>query len=97
MEASVSLKKVGKLLDGQSVLAGLSFGIERGSIMALVGLNDAGKSTLLRVLAGVSRPEYGNVFINGLDIQLRPEETRRLVGYMPQTPNFDNQLTLREN
>jgi lipooligosaccharide transport system ATP-binding protein len=97
LEASVSLKKVGKLLDGQSVLAGLSFGIERGSIMALVGLNNAGKSTLLRVLAGVSRPEYGNVFINGLDVQIRPEETKRLVGYMPQSPNFDNQLTLREN
>ena len=74
MEASVSLKKVGKLLDGQSVLAGLSFGIERGSIMALVGLNNAGKNTLLRVLAGVSRPEYGNVFINGLDV--RSEERR---------------------
>lgn len=97
MEASVSLKKVGKLLDGQSVLAGLSFGIERGSIMAVVGPNDAGKSTLLRVLAGVSKPEYGNVFINGMDIQLRPEETKKLVGYMPQTPNFDRQLTIREN
>ncbi|MFQ6608119.1 MAG: ABC transporter ATP-binding protein [Fidelibacterota bacterium] len=97
MEASVSLKKVGKLLDGRSVLAGLSFGIERGSIMALVGPNDAGKSTLLRVLAGVTKPEYGNVFINGMDVQLRPVETKRIVGYMPQTPNFDPQLTLREN
>jgi len=97
VEASVSLKKVGKLLDGQSVLAGLSFGIERGSIMAVVGPNDAGKSTLLRVLAGVSKPEYGNVFINGMDVQLRPEETKKLVGFMPQTPNFDRQLTIREN
>ncbi len=97
MEASVSLKKVGKLLDGQSVLAGLSFGIERGSIMAVVGLNDAGKSTLLKVLAGVSRPEYGNVYINGIDAQLRPNEIKLLVGYLPQSPNFDCQLTLREN
>jgi len=97
VEASVSLKKVGKLFDGQSVLAGLSFGIERGSIMAVVGLNDAGKSTLLKVLAGVSRPEYGNVYINGIDAQLRPNEIKLLVGYLPQSPNFDCQLTLREN
>ena len=57
MEASVSLKKIGKVLNGRSVLAGLSFGIERGSIMAVVGPNDSGKSALLRVISGFSKPE----------------------------------------
>lgn len=97
MEASVSLKKVGKLLEGQSILAGLSFGIERGSVMAMVGPNDSGKSTLLKVLAGVIKPEFGKVFINGMDNQLRKNETRRVVGYMTQNPNFDFQLSIREN
>ncbi|MFQ6616398.1 MAG: ABC transporter ATP-binding protein [Fidelibacterota bacterium] len=97
MEASISLKKVGKVLGGRSVLAGLTFGIERGSLMALVGPNDAGKSTLLRILAGTARPEFGTVFINGLDTRLRRNETRRTVGYMPQSPNFDPQMTLEEN
>ncbi|MEE9166417.1 MAG: ABC transporter ATP-binding protein [Candidatus Neomarinimicrobiota bacterium] len=97
MEASISLKRVGKVIDGRSVLVGLSFGVERGSLVALVGPNDAGKSTLLKVLAGIARPEFGNVFINGLDTQLRRDETKRMIGYMPQASNLDNQLTLREN
>lgn len=97
MEASISLKKVGKVHDGHSVLSGLTFGIERGSLLALVGPNDAGKSTLLRVLAGQARPEFGTVFINGFDTKLRRNETRKSVGYMPQSHNFDPQLTLGEN
>lgn len=97
MEASISLKKVGKVLNGRAVLAGLTFGIERGSLVALVGPNDAGKSILLKVLAGLTKPEFGTVFINGLDTKLRRNETRRNVGYMPQSPNFDPQLTLEEN
>ena len=71
MEASISLKKIGKVLNGRSVLAGLSFGIERGSIMAVVGPNDSGKTALLKVIAGFSKPEYGSIFIDGMDIQLR--------------------------
>ncbi|HHZ98687.1 MAG TPA: ABC transporter ATP-binding protein [Candidatus Marinimicrobia bacterium] len=97
MEASVSLKKIGKILNGRSVLAGLSFGIERGSIMAVVGPNDSGKSALLKVIAGFSKPEYGSVFIDGKDVQLRRTETASVVGYMPQEVNFDPQLTIFEN
>ena len=97
MEASVSLKKVGKVLNGRSVLAGLSFGIERGSIMAVVGPNDSGKSALLKTIAGFSKPEYGSVFIDGKDVQLRRMETASVVGYMPQRANFDSQLTIFEN
>ena len=40
MEASITLKKVGKLIGNKTILAGLSFGIERGSLVAIVGLND---------------------------------------------------------
>lgn len=97
MEASISLKKIGKVLNGRSVLAGLSFGIERGSIMAVVGPNDSGKSTLLKVIAGLSRPEFGSVFIDGMDVQLRKIETASVVGYMPQAANFDPHLTVLEN
>ena len=97
MEASVSLKKIGKVLNGRSVLAGLSFGIERGSIMAIVGPNDSGKSALLRVISGFSKPEYGSIFIDGKDVHLRRLETAKHIGYMPQKINFDNDLTIFEN
>ncbi len=97
MEASISLKKIGKVLNGRSVLAGLSFGIERGSIMAVVGPNDSGKTALLKVIAGFSKPEYGSIFIDGMDIQLRRTETASVVGYMPQEVNLDRHLTILEN
>ena len=60
MEASVTLKKVGKLVRDKTILAGLTFGVEKGSIVAFVGDNDAGKSTLLKVLAGIEKPELKN-------------------------------------
>jgi ABC-type multidrug transport system ATPase subunit len=97
MEASITLKKVGKLVKGRTVLAGLTFGVEKGSMVAIVGDNDAGKSTLLRVLAGVENPEYGAVFIHGLDIVKRRSEVRSLVGYVPLENDLDPWLSIEQN
>ena len=44
MEASITLKKVSKLIGDKTILAGLSFGVERGSLVAIVGENESGKS-----------------------------------------------------
>ncbi len=97
MEASVTLKKVGKLSGGRTILAGMSFGVERGSIVALIGDNDSGKSTLLRVLAGYEKPEYGNIYIHGLDIVKRRHETCKMVAYVPHEPDLDPWLTVEQN
>ena len=97
MEASITLKKVGKLIDDKTILAGLSFGVERGSLVAIVGVNDSGKSTLLKLLSGFENPNYGQVFIHGLDMQKRRRETRRLIGYVCHESDLDPWLTLRQN
>ncbi|MFQ6606354.1 MAG: ABC transporter ATP-binding protein [Fidelibacterota bacterium] len=97
MEASVTLKKVGKLVGGKTILAGLTFGIEKGSLVAIVGDNDAGKSTLLKVLAGVAPAEYGAVYIHGLDMVRRRRETQRQIGYVPHEVDFDPWLTIEQN
>ncbi len=97
MEASVTLKKVGKLAGDKTILAGLTFGIEKGSIIAIIGDNDAGKSTLLRVLAGFENPEYGQVFIHGLDSVKRRKEIRENIGYVPLIIDLDPWLTLDQN
>jgi len=76
MEASITLKKVGKLAGDKTIIAGLTFGIEKGSLVAIVGDNDAGKSTLLKLLAGLENPNYGSVFLHGLDTDKRRLETR---------------------
>ena len=66
MEASITLKKVGKLINDKTIVAGLTFGIERGSLVAVIGANDTGKSVLLRLLSVFEKPDYGNIFINDL-------------------------------
>ena len=97
MAASITLKKVGKIISGKTILAGLSFGIEKGSLVAIVGLNGAGKSTLLKLLSGFENPNYGQVFLHGLDMNKRRNETRKLIGYVPYENDLDPWLTLEEN
>ena len=97
MEASITLKKVGKIIGDKTILAGLSFGIERGSLVAIVGLNDSGKSVLLKLLSGYENPNYGQVFIQGLDMEKRRSDTRRLLGYVSYENDLDPWLTLEQN
>ena len=73
------------------------FGIEKGSLVAIVGLNGAGKTTLLKLLSGFENPNYGQVFIHGLDMNKRRNETRKLVGYVPYENDLDPWLSLKEN
>ena len=97
MEASITLKKVGKLIGDKTILAGLSFGVERGSLVAIVGLNDSGKSVILKLLSGYENPNYGQVFINGLDMEKRRNETRKLIGYVSYNNDLDPWLTIKQN
>ena len=97
MEASITLKKVGKLNNDKTIVAGLTFGIERGSLVAVIGANDTGKSVLLRLLSGFEKPDYGNIFINGLDMQKRRSKTRQLIGFVPHETDLDPWLSLEQN
>ena len=97
MEASITLKKVGKLVDRKTILASLTFGIEKGSLVAIIGDNEAGKSMLLKVISGVEYQEYGQVFINGLDSKKRRSESMLSIGVVPHELDLDPWLTLEEN
>jgi len=71
-----------------SVLSGVSFAAERGTVACLVGPNGSGKTTLLRVVAGLLAPDAGSVSL--------PDSGDRTVGYLAQTPAFRPQFTLAE-
>jgi len=97
MEASITFKAVGKTIRNQILLADLSFGVEKGSTFVLIGENGSGKSIILKLLVGLIQKDTGSVYIQGQDISTRSAETRSICGYMPQTINLDDELTVMEN
>ena len=97
MEASITFKKVAKIIKGETVLSDLNLGIEKGTTLVLIGENGSGKSMFLKILSGLIEKDNGTVYINGIDISTRGSETRILTGYMPQTINLDPGLSIMEN
>jgi ABC-2 type transport system ATP-binding protein len=75
----------------------LSFTVEPGSILGLVGQNGAGKTTTLRCLAGILEPNGGAIEIGGHDLRAAPIAARREVAYVPDTPHPFDMLTVEEH
>jgi ABC-2 type transport system ATP-binding protein len=74
----------------------LSFSIDRGEIVGLLGLNGAGKTTALRILACDLLPSSGKILVDGFDVVDQPHEVRRRIGYLPDTPPLYGEMTVRE-
>ena len=81
----------------EPILNGVTFALEPGEALGVIGPSASGKSTLCRVLVGISRPSSGNARLDGADIFVWPPEQRgRYVGYLPQDIElFDG--TIAEN
>jgi ABC-2 type transport system ATP-binding protein len=78
-------------------LDGLTATIPGGQISALVGPDGAGKTTLMRLMAGLLKASAGSLRVAGLDPLTRGEELRRALGYMPQKFGLYEDLTVQEN
>ncbi len=79
----------------QSVLQQASIEI-KSEIKALIGINGSGKSTFLKIIAGIVSSDQGNVLLRGNDVTALPPEKRN-VGYVPQHPALFQHLTVKEN
>lgn len=72
-------------LDTDPALVGASFAVEPGTLVAVTGPNGGGKSTMLKLLAGLYQPQAGSIRLDGMDLrQIDPVELRRAIGYVPQ-------------
>ena len=75
--------------DGREVLRNVSFKINPGEHVAILGRNGSGKTTLEKMVAGLYDPSVGTVLIDGIDMhQLDPAELRRNIGYVSQDVNL---------
>ena len=79
------------------ILRGIDVVLDQGKCMALLGANGTGKTTLLRILACLTKPEAGTVRIGGLDIGQEVQRIRLLVGFVGHQPNLYDELTVIEN
>lgn len=83
------VKKFGELV----AVNDLSLTIPRGEFFAMLGPNAAGKTTTLKVLAGLIKPTSGRALVAGLDVQVHPLETRRRLAFVPDFPFLYDKLT----
>jgi ABC-2 type transport system ATP-binding protein len=74
----------------------VSFAVEPGSIVGLLGANGAGKSTLLRTAAGLQPPDHGAVRVRGVDLWAEPVAAKRQLGYAAEEPSFYEELSADE-
>lgn len=74
-------------------LDGVSFKVEQGEICGYIGANGAGKSTTIKILAGMLGVTSGKAVINGYDVIEHPEKVKRFIGYVPESGDLFLSLT----
>ncbi|MFC7134447.1 MULTISPECIES: ABC transporter ATP-binding protein [Salinibaculum] len=87
-ETAVAVEGLGHAFGDLEVLADITFSVDRGTVVCVIGPNGSGKTTLLRLVTGLIEPDEGTVTIAG--------ESDREVGYLAQQPDFRPQFTVRE-
>ncbi|HEY9112352.1 MAG TPA: ABC transporter ATP-binding protein [Rhodanobacteraceae bacterium] len=94
--ALLELHRVGRRLSGREVLHDLSFSLRREDVLGLLGVNGAGKSTTLAIIAGALRPSSGSVRIDGKDASDDRRAIRDRIGWMPESVPLWPELTVAE-
>ena len=94
--ALLELDHVSRRLSGHQVLQGVSFSLRRDDVLGLLGVNGAGKSTTLAIIAGVLRPDAGCVRIDGKDVDDDGRTMRDRIGWVPESVPLWPELTVAE-
>src|ERR1700694_2856707 len=82
----IRAQNLAKFYGGKRALGPVSFEINDGETVGFLGLNGAGKTTALRLLACDLRPSAGTIEVGGVDAVHDPKEVRKRVGFLPENP-----------
>src|SRR5262249_30632021 len=88
MEPVIETRGLTKSFRGKMAVRRLNLTVPRGAIFAFLGDNGAGKSTTIRMLTGLLRPDAGQARILGQDCWIGAARLRQRVGYVPEKPKF---------
>ena len=96
----ISLENVSLSFGNRKILDNVSFKINQGQILGMLGPNGVGKSTIFNLITGLLKPDYGKIKFNGVDVVNYPiylRTTKFKIGYVPQYGGYFSDLTLFEN
>lgn len=92
----LKIDSVSKSFNNVRAVENLSLVLEKGEIFVLLGPNGAGKTTTLKLIAGLLRPDAGNIYIEDTDNQKLPEKAKSHLGYISDDPFIYRRLSGRE-
>ena len=96
----IELEKVSISFGARKVLDEVSFKVNEGQILGMLGPNGVGKSTIFNLIIGLIKPDYGNIFINQNNVTNLPisfRSSKHRIGYCPQYSGYFHDLTLMQN
>jgi ABC-2 type transport system ATP-binding protein len=92
----IQLENVTKRYDDTIVVDGLNLQIDSGEIVGIIGHNGAGKSTTLKMIAGLVEPTSGHVQVMGHDMQKESIKVKQRIGYLPEESSLYEAMTARQ-
>ena len=95
-EPIVKVERLSHRYSIQWAIKDINFEITRNGIYGLLGSNGAGKSTTMNIMCGVLKQTEGDVFIKGISMSENPVEAKRHIGFLPQVPPLNPDLTVEE-
>ena len=96
----LKLEKISLHFGKRKILENLTFNLNQGEILGLLGPNGVGKSTIFNIIIGLLKPNYGSLFIEGKNVineTIFNRTKKYKIGYVPQYGGYFHDLTLREN
>lgn len=97
MSTVIQTNHLSKSYHGFQAVKDVSLNIKEGEIYGFIGLNGAGKTTVIRMLLGMVRPTHGACYIHNQKVHLSNHHIWNQVGYIVETPRFYPELTVEEN
>ncbi len=93
---SISVNNITKIYGTQKAVDGISFTVKKGEIVGFLGPNGAGKSTTMKMLTGYVQADAGEASIGGLVVTENNNETKKKIGYLPESNPLYNEMYVRE-
>ncbi len=93
----LQMKNIRKRFGRHHVLNGVSLTCSEGSCIGIAGVNGSGKSTLLSVIAGIQKPDEGQIYIDGINILKNKKYIGKYIGYVPQENPLIEDLSVNDN